>query len=205
MNARLGEAVLLHSIQLSTALLLITTWTYCILLLLLLLLHQYHCSLPTLHTSSLFINGAKPLSLSSPLLCSWSLERAGEGMEGDMVVGVEEIKPPAPLPCCSLTRRSSSPRREQACDRVHTHRHTHTYTQTLRCTRSLAHFLSLTHTRTHGRGRLPQTDTHCRLPLAWETLMCSSLQAKALAAISKALCWGGFTPGWLGSAAYAGA
>lgn len=42
-----------------------------------------------------------------------------------------------------------------------------------------------------------QARAHCRLPLAWESLMRSSLQAEAHAAISKALCWAWFIPSTL--------
>lgn len=66
--------------------------------------------------------------------------------------------------------------------------------------------LSLMHTmrtrKEEGGGRRRrrrrtgfQACAHCRLPLAWESLMRSSLRAEAHAAISKALCCSRFIAG----------
>ena len=182
---------------------------------LLLLLHPPRL-MPTdgTHTSMLFINDVKPLFLSpstphpllfTPISLLWSEET---GLWGDKSLLEEgrgkKKKSVIPLTLLSSEEESLSPPGRIGSQSAHTHTHTHARSHTLL---SAAH--SHSHTRMHSHTDMhapplvhtatrragSQANAHCRLPLAWESLMRSSLQAEAHTAISKALCWGWFIAG----------
>lgn len=90
------------------------------------------------------------------------------------------------LPCCPVKKRASLLQ-----EGLEARLCTCSLTFTLICTHTADPSFFLPHSHTQRRGRTgSQARVRCRLPLAWESLMRSSLQAEAHVAISKALCWG---------------
>lgn len=150
------------------------------------------------HTRVLFINDVKrpfllpqltlptftPLSSLTALWREKSLSADGGGRKK------KKKSSHSSLPCRPVKRRASLLQQgleARVCtytahshSRSHTHTHARTHEQKA---------LSLVHTTTWRRAG-SQAGAHCRLPLAWESLMRPSLQAEAHPALSKPLCWG---------------
>lgn len=154
--------------------------------------HHSWC-LPKVHASLLFINDVKPLSSPFPPPPPPTIERENE-LWRDKSFLDEERKAIISLTLLCRNEGSFSPPGSQS---VHTHTLTNTVTLTFTCTwiDTLSLFLSPTHET--KRKAVSQACARCRLPLAWESLMRSSLQAEAHTAISNALCWGWFISGFV--------
>lgn len=155
------------------------------------------------YTSLLFINDVKPLFFAPHPTLPHSPRReerrwGSGGIKSLLEKDTKKKNQSFPLTLLSSEEESLSPPGRFGSESVHIHSHpllctarsrSHTH---LRSHTDL-HALKLMHTTARRDGS--QARAHCRLPLAWESLMRSSLRAEAHTAISKALCCGRFIPG----------